>query len=71
MELKCSCCHYLGHSQSHPNHLVKLVKWSRLEVVGDKIGQGIIRMISCPAHFLQKKILLEETQKGNFQILFD
>lgn len=70
-ELKCSRSHYFGHSQSDTNHLVKLDKLSRFEIVGDKIGQGIIRMTSYPANLLQKKVLLEETQKGNFQILFD
>lgn len=71
MELKCSRHHYFGHSQSDTNHLVKLGKLSRFEIVGDKIGQGIIRMISYPASLLQKKVLVEETQKGNFQIQFD
>lgn len=66
--MKCSCCHYFGSSRSRPNCLVKLEKWSRFEVVGDKIGQGIIKMTSHPAHLLQKTVLLEETQKGNFQI---
>lgn len=66
-ELKCSCRHYFRHSQSDPNHLVRLGKLSRCEVVGDKIGQGIIRMISCPGNLLQKKVLLKETQKGIFK----
>lgn len=70
MELKRFRRHYFGQSQSDTNHLVKLDKLSRSEIAGDKIGQGIIRMISYPANLLQNKVLLEETQKGNFQILF-
>lgn len=71
MESKCSHRQNFGHSQSETNHPVKLDKRSRFDIVGDKIGQGIIMMISYPANLLQKKVLLEETQKGNFQILFD
>ena len=71
MKLKSSCPHYFGHSRSDPTHLVKLNTLSRFEVVGDKIGQGITRVISCPENLLQKKVLLKETQKGKFQIVLD
>lgn len=69
MESKCSCHHYFG-SWSDPNYLVKLDKLSRFEVIGDEIGQRIFRMISHPENPLQKKVLLEETQKGILKILF-
>lgn len=66
MKLKRSCPSYFGHSHGDPNHLVKLSKLSRLEVVGDKIGQGIIKMISHLGNLLQKKVLFKGNTKREF-----